>query len=137
MHGATLGSPARRFSKEALTRFREYDWPGNVREIENVVKNALVFAQDEVIRLEDLPEALSEEKRGRGALSVEAAVRDIVEAEDWSEERPLIPRVELLLVHETVRRLGALRRVPRQRERELRAAVFVPLTPFHRGGNPL
>jgi len=36
----------------------EYDWPGNVRELRNVFERAMVFAENGIISLEDLPEYL-------------------------------------------------------------------------------
>jgi transcriptional regulator with PAS, ATPase and Fis domain len=36
----------------------EYDWPGNVRELRNVFERAMVFADNGVISLEDLPDYL-------------------------------------------------------------------------------
>ncbi|MCX7874549.1 MAG: sigma-54 dependent transcriptional regulator [Melioribacteraceae bacterium] len=36
----------------------EYDWPGNVREFETVVKRLLVFAKDNIIREDYLPEEI-------------------------------------------------------------------------------
>jgi DNA-binding NtrC family response regulator/tetratricopeptide (TPR) repeat protein len=103
---AALGSPARRISREALSRLRDYAWPGNVRELENVVKNALVFTRDPVIRSENLPEALSAGDGLDSGQSVEQAVQSMIASEDWSEDRPLLPRVELLLAHEAVEHLG-------------------------------
>jgi len=41
---------------EALSR---HDWPGNVRELENAIERAVVLSRDEVIDVDDLPEALS------------------------------------------------------------------------------
>ncbi|WP_420489131.1 helix-turn-helix domain-containing protein [Neobacillus vireti] len=36
----------------------EYDWPGNIRELRNVFERAMVFAENGMISLEDLPEYL-------------------------------------------------------------------------------
>lgn len=36
-----------------------YDYPGNVRELENIVEHAIVLSENGTIRLEDLPEELS------------------------------------------------------------------------------
>ena len=33
----------------------EYDWPGNIREFENVIKRLLVFAKDGILRFDHLP----------------------------------------------------------------------------------
>ncbi len=43
-------------SSEAQTRLRAYDWPGNIRELENAMERAVVLGTTEQILLEDLPE---------------------------------------------------------------------------------
>ena len=48
-------SPAATISPEAMKRLVEYDWPGNVRQLENVVERALVLAEEEVLDESDLP----------------------------------------------------------------------------------
>ena len=45
-------------SPDAMACLRNYDWPGNVRELENAIESALVLSPSDVIRVEDLPEAL-------------------------------------------------------------------------------
>jgi two-component system response regulator HydG len=46
------------FTPEALELLKAHRWPGNVRELENVVEQALVFAEGELIRPEDLPDGI-------------------------------------------------------------------------------
>lgn len=48
-------------SSEVKTRLQNYPWPGNVRELENVIERAVILATDDIISLEDLPEALIEQ----------------------------------------------------------------------------
>ena len=43
------------FSKEALDALMKYDYPGNVRELENIVHHSIVIARDEIITTDDLP----------------------------------------------------------------------------------
>ena len=42
-------------SSEARDRLLKYDYPGNVRELENIIERAVVIARDDVIALADLP----------------------------------------------------------------------------------
>jgi DNA-binding NtrC family response regulator len=42
-------------SPEAMARLQGYDWPGNIRELRNVVERGLVLAENGVITEDDLP----------------------------------------------------------------------------------
>ncbi len=44
----------------AIQAMRQYPWPGNIRELQNVLERAAVLAQDSVIRLENLPVVFGE-----------------------------------------------------------------------------
>src|SRR5690606_3653040 len=46
------------FSKDVLTLFQNYSWPGNLRELSNVVKRATLLTQTDVIQKNVLPEEL-------------------------------------------------------------------------------
>ena len=63
------------FTKEARDLLIKYDYPGNVRELENVVERAVVLTRGEYISREDLP-TLSE---GEGPL-VDGHIKDVVES---------------------------------------------------------
>jgi DNA-binding NtrC family response regulator len=41
--------------KEVLSILENYQWPGNVREIENAIKHCLAFARNNTINIRDLP----------------------------------------------------------------------------------
>lgn len=49
-----LNVPMKRFSQAALEALMECDWPGNIRQLQNVVRQAVVFSSEDVIRCEDL-----------------------------------------------------------------------------------
>jgi PAS domain S-box-containing protein len=48
----------KRFSPEVLSLFSTYDWPGNIRELANLVKSLIIVSNDDVIRSNDLPLAM-------------------------------------------------------------------------------
>ena len=43
------------FSKSALKKIAEHDWPGNIRELRNAIERAVVMGNGEIILPEDLP----------------------------------------------------------------------------------
>jgi len=47
-----------RISPEALDLMMNYDWPGNVRQLENVIERAFALGVDETIEVTDLPPEL-------------------------------------------------------------------------------
>ncbi|MFO0960174.1 MAG: sigma-54 dependent transcriptional regulator [Isosphaeraceae bacterium] len=53
------GQPACRFSPEAMQRILDYNWPGNIRQLENAIERAVITARDGAIGLENLPPELS------------------------------------------------------------------------------
>jgi two-component system NtrC family response regulator len=57
-HSATLGHSPAAISPEVNSLFNLYAWPGNIRELENVVQRALVLDCNNVIGLDDLPDRL-------------------------------------------------------------------------------
>ncbi len=60
----------------ALTIFSTYDWPGNIRELQNVLERAVVLAPSETITLDLLPPQLSRE--GKEEISPGIALDDAV-----------------------------------------------------------
>jgi two-component system response regulator HydG len=77
-----------RFSSEAIERLCAYEFPGNVRELENLVEQAAALAADEVIKpsevlLEQLPPPDSRENEGSPeeslAEAVDKAERDAIQ----------------------------------------------------------
>ncbi len=53
-----LTKSVRVISEEALARLAAYHWPGNIRELENVVERTVLFSEGEAIDVKDLPEDL-------------------------------------------------------------------------------
>jgi DNA-binding NtrC family response regulator len=59
---AEMSKPVPRLSPEAADRLVGYEWPGNVREIENMMERAVILAGD-TVHLNDLPVLLEEPSR--------------------------------------------------------------------------
>jgi transcriptional regulator with GAF, ATPase, and Fis domain len=46
-YGKKAGKKIRNVSKDTLSLFRSYDWPGNIRELQNVVERAVILCDGE------------------------------------------------------------------------------------------
>jgi len=57
-HQSETGKTIKRISQSAQIALKSYDYPGNIRELENIIEHAMIMAENEEITLEDLPEAL-------------------------------------------------------------------------------
>jgi Nif-specific regulatory protein len=58
--GAQCGRRIGGISPEAEAYLSHYDWPGNIRELENALERAVVLGSSDIIQLEDLPESIRE-----------------------------------------------------------------------------
>ena len=67
---AEYDKPIAGLVRRAQTRLASYPWPGNVRELENVIGNACMMADGNLIDVNDLPERL------RGSLGGDIGVDD-------------------------------------------------------------
>jgi len=47
------------FSRDSVERIMAYDWPGNIRELHNVVERAVSFADTDTVEVRDLPDHIS------------------------------------------------------------------------------
>ena len=48
----------KRFAVDVIEQFERYDWPGNIREMENLIERLVITSDEEIITLEDLPDKL-------------------------------------------------------------------------------
>lgn len=54
------GKQIARFSPDAMQALMDYEWPGNVRQLENAISHAVILAQGETIRRRHLPRFLKD-----------------------------------------------------------------------------
>lgn len=57
-----LGRPILRFSESAMRAMIAYDWPGNIRELENMCERLQVLADSDAVDLSDLPDQILQKK---------------------------------------------------------------------------
>ena len=69
--GKDLGKEARGVAPEAMIVLERYHWPGNIRELENVLERAIVLGAGDMLGIESLPETLRRERPVKGMEAVE------------------------------------------------------------------
>ncbi len=70
-HVERLGRPRPAVDKAVYSAFNLYAWPGNIRELENVIERGLVLDRDGVLGLDDLPDRLKATGQRIGNLRIE------------------------------------------------------------------
>ncbi len=61
--------------KEVLEFFEQYNWPGNIRQLENICRYLSVMSSSKNVTLDDLPDDFAEEEN----------VKEIVDTTSWEE----------------------------------------------------
>ncbi|MFZ0890425.1 MAG: sigma 54-interacting transcriptional regulator, partial [Candidatus Binataceae bacterium] len=56
----------------AMEAMQRYPWPGNVRELSNAIEGTFTFSHSPVMRLSDLPPAISDSRQGAAAAPIAA-----------------------------------------------------------------
>jgi DNA-binding NtrC family response regulator len=74
-----------RFSAEAMVRLQEYDWPGNIRELRNLIERLLILHEGEEVGPGMLP---------REVVKTAAPVDTAVETEASADSLPSLAQVE-------------------------------------------
>jgi DNA-binding NtrC family response regulator len=60
LHTRQIGPTPFTMTSEAMDALTQYDWPGNIRELANVLERAQILAEEHEITLDDLPENIVE-----------------------------------------------------------------------------
>jgi two-component system, NtrC family, response regulator HydG len=86
--------PVQSLTPEVLQAFQNYPWPGNIRELENVLERAVIMCQTETLTLKELAPALQS-----------CAFRPL-----GNEEEPSLPELERQLIIRTLEKMSRNRR---------------------------
>ena len=95
LYARRLGRPQLRLSEDAIDTLRDYPWPGNIRELENTLHNAVLLSTGALITPQQLrlgPVASSEVPQGEEALS------RFLRQQMQESDSPIYPRVIAALV---------------------------------------
>jgi len=113
----SLHRPICKLSPPAMRRLLAHAYPGNIRELENVIEHAVALAESDVIREEDLPTDLRNgTSPGLAAASIERGGTLMTSVEvDWMQAGSSnldaeLEAIERRLLEEALRRAGGVRK---------------------------
>ena len=103
-YAGEVGKKVKRFSAEAMSRMVSYDWPGNVRQLENAVLRAIHMTESAIVETADLPARITGCAEGDD-FSVPRTSKELNRARKEAREKS-VAKVERLFVLEALERSG-------------------------------
>jgi transcriptional regulator with PAS, ATPase and Fis domain len=88
-HNRAYGKNVSRISREAMALILAHSWPGNARELSNVIERAVIMADADHIEVEHLPAALLEDRSDSPMAGAVAAGDPVEEPLDPQDESPV------------------------------------------------
>lgn len=89
-----LGKEIRDFSREVKDIFLRYAWPGNVREMKNVVKRAVLLSTGDEVMKEALPPEIIREIESPGEITLSAETKDLKALAEKNEKELILKTLE-------------------------------------------
>ncbi|MBI4256359.1 MAG: sigma 54-interacting transcriptional regulator, partial [Candidatus Rokubacteria bacterium] len=142
---ADYGAPEKRLTPEARAALMAYPWPGNIRELGNLMERVVLLSHESEVSAETLglPGAAREEPapaaRAEGASSLDDAVRDrvaeVLKQTGWNISRSAaLLRISRNTLRARIERYGlrqgeAAPRAPRRLERPAARVLAAPAAP--------
>src|SRR5205823_3174553 len=131
-HGKRHGRPVERIDRETMRLLESYDWPGNVRQLENLVERGVILSRGGTLRLErhSLPGAvtgvaLNEQMRGEQRQVIEAALARTRGRVSGASGAAALLRIPASTLESRIKRLGIDKFQFRSRRQE-RSLVVMP-----------
>lgn len=111
-------------SPEALQKLQDHNWPGNIRELENVIQRALCFTDPGVLRAEDLQIDESSDNNSTSFSSADRAAIKAFNASNYEEFRELQLDEEREFLKSTIRNCDGSVSLAAERLRMNRTALY-------------
>jgi DNA-binding NtrC family response regulator len=102
-------------SDEAMATLENYPWPGNIRELRNVIERAVVLSGSDAIGMAELPEKIKSHDGSRGIRTLkdrldyyeETVIRETLQTNDWNKEETARQLgVDLATLYRKIKKLG-------------------------------
>jgi two-component system, NtrC family, response regulator HydG len=82
------------FDSEVLKLFETYDWPGNLREMKNVVKRAVLLTKEDQVTVSALPQEMIDSMRAMETREKTAGVYDLKALQEVQEREMILKTLQ-------------------------------------------
>lgn len=89
-----LGRKVKRFSPDVVQLFEKYEWPGNLRELKNVVKRAVLLTTTEEAGMSAIPAEMVEMVRATGDSTKGAPIYDLKRLQETQEKEMIVKTLQ-------------------------------------------
>jgi two-component system NtrC family response regulator len=86
-HPVAIRKNITKIATQTMDRLMKYHWPGNIRELQNVLEQALVLCRSRVIESVELPDGSVDPEVGKKTPSMEGPVIEEAPLEEWVKEQ--------------------------------------------------
>ena len=110
-YARTMGKHIHTITPDAMDAIVRYDWPGNIRELENAIERAMVVGKEPAIRPEDLPFQLLEKRSMPACGSLAAMEKEhitaMLEQNHWNISRSAeILQIDRVTLYNKIEKYG-------------------------------
>ena len=82
------------FDQEVLKLFETYDWPGNLREMKNVIKRAVLLTKEDMVTVNALPQEMIDSMRAMETREKTAGVYDLKALQEVQEREMILKTLQ-------------------------------------------
>ncbi|MDI6704373.1 MAG: sigma-54 dependent transcriptional regulator [bacterium] len=93
-------------SRDALDVLVRYDWPGNIRELQNIIQRMIIQSRHALLELEDVPLEIREPSKKVKKMDFSQAIDNLIEAYDFEKGKSLWDDTQRMLVRHMVKKVG-------------------------------
>ncbi|MFZ5969885.1 MAG: sigma-54-dependent transcriptional regulator [Bacillota bacterium] len=81
------GKPKKEVTEEVMEKLVQYNWPGNIRELENIIERCVVVVKSNRIAIEDLPVKIAQYAKGEEEAAEIAKLDEVI---DYTEKEIIV-----------------------------------------------
>jgi Transcriptional regulator containing PAS, AAA-type ATPase, and DNA-binding domains len=91
IYSRSMNKEVNRIDERVIEVLENHTWPGNIRELENIIERAINLAQSNAVTIHDLPDDLLNQSAGRHQITTLPPKQDIPSTAEFTTTRASVP----------------------------------------------